>query len=264
MTPPDRVAIDALQDRVEVGPGRDAAADVDLVTDLAGVVARWPGSRTPCERAPARHGQAHELERVVRPLALEDAGVSQRVPVDAHRLPGAEVGLAHGRVGARRRHADDEHDDREVHDVAAVAAPVAAHQVDQRPRPRAAGERAPGRRAAGELQHDGDGHEHAQRERRQPGGARPEPEQATAAPRRRAPRRPASGTCGRGCGRCAPPRDQRPDAGEGEQRQAEDDQEEVVVRASTPWRARRAPPRSGSGRRPPTAPRTRARAAAGC
>ena len=154
-----------------------------------------------------------------------------RVAGDRHRLALLQVRDPRRAVGARARDADREQHDREVDDVAAVAAPVARHERAERVEPASSAPSAlPRPRPADELDHDRREREDRERVRRRaPGRSSPRPA--------RAARRPSTTATANGIDEArpsarsevAPPGDERPDPHQQEQRQPEDAQEEVVV-----------------------------------
>ena len=145
-----------LLDRIEVLPGLDdpevapVALHVDPGPQLAGVRAH------PLRRPQVREGVARHFET----LAAGQTALPDRV------VRGA-------------RDADRQQDDRGVHDVAAVPAPVSADERRERASATPALERAPRPRAAHELVADRAEHERGERVREEPHGrgARTEREQ---------------------------------------------------------------------------------------
>ena len=193
------VVVDLLRDHEQVLAGRGSRADADLGRDLrigAGDLVRVLAR---LERAEILAVAAHEQVRAhlggVRRVALRQRCVGDLVAGDRERLPPRELALDDRVVGARAGDPDREQDDRDVDDVAAVAAPVAADQRGERAGPRLARERLARLRAADELEPDRGEHERREGVRDQSRDRRAGPEDEQHDARRRRRRRTARGTC---------------------------------------------------------------------
>ncbi len=96
----------------------------------------------PSESPPRRTSRWARNSVAFGPSRVVSSSIREPVVADGHRLAGAQLLLFHLVVGARADDADREQDDRRVHDVPAVAPPVAARRAPRR-RPATSRRRAP-------------------------------------------------------------------------------------------------------------------------
>ena len=162
-------------------------------------------------------------------VALGEVAIGQRVAADRERVAARELPLDDRVVRARAGDADREQHDRGVDDVSAVASPVPPDEAAEGRRDALARERAPRGRPADELEADRREHERREGVRDQPGDRRAGAEQdQDGTGRERDPGGPGE-DAREPAQRGAAPGDERPDPHQQEQRQPEDAQEEVVV-----------------------------------
>ena len=163
-------------------------------------------------------------------VPLDAVQIRQLVAPDLHRVPGAEALNLRRAVGARAGDSDRKEDDCGMDDVAAVAAAVSRDEAREGRPPTRGAKRLAGARSARELEHDCAEREGREGVGEQAGGARAgaegDQDQANAESREgwsehRLSERPQ---------RRSPPSDERADPHQQQQGQAEDLQEEVVVR----------------------------------
>ncbi len=154
-----RLALEEARDRAEV---RRRAGEEGLVRveHLRRAVAA-PDPEPRAEVDPLQPPVRRRDEPRRRPL------VRDRVVADAVGLPRPQLDEVLRLERRRRRDADEQHRDPDVHDVAAVASPVAPHERDQRRRHRVARHRAPRAHPAPQLLPDRAEHERREREHQQ-------------------------------------------------------------------------------------------------
>ncbi len=161
---------------VPFGPGcggrEDVAERARIVVDRGDVRRPLDGvvvdpRREPEAVAVPGHGEQRAEAGVVRALHAGAPVIRDRVARRLDRLARPQQPFPLRLVGARAGDADREQDDRRVHDVAAVAPPVASDQAE---------DPAGGRASAHELEHDRRGDEGRERVREQARPRAPEAE----------------------------------------------------------------------------------------
>ncbi len=228
------VVVHLLRDHEQVLAGQVVRPDSDLRRDLGvgagdrvGVLARLQRPEGPTVPA---HQQMRPYLGGMRRVALGQALERDRVARHREGLTGRELPLHDRVVRARAGDPDREQDDCDMDDVPAVAAAVAPDQREECSRPRLARQRPPRSRAAHELEPDRGEHERSERVGDQTGdrraGAEADEHDAGHDGDHEGPEEGSPEAAQRG----PTPGDQRADAHQEEQRQAEDAEEEVVVR----------------------------------